>query len=456
MATPQQVSFALYKFFGREVEQIARTTRWICRQPLRLGALAWLQMWVLGFLEKPDAGYGFLVHVARDLGVRISRQGIENRLTPAVVPFMQALFERAREGLSNQVALPLALLQRFTVIHVLDSTTEALPDTLQEVYPAAGGDGPQAGLKLQVLWDFLRGNLDGLWLTPARRADQGFQAHRAHVVAGGLFLADLGYFVLDTFKVLVAAGAYFISRHDVKTVLSGGEEGQTRWDLLAELQHTAAAQMERVAWLGQQARIACRVLAVRVPEAVRAERLRRARATARRKGRAFSERQAAWLAWDVYVTNVPDTWLTAAQVRQLYRLRWQIELLFRLWKSEGQLDRIASQHEPRVLCEVYAKLIGMLIFHYLTAPLRWGERELSLPKALHTFRHKLATFREALLHPLTPERLEQVLAALRDEWLTIDVKDTRRMRRSTLQRIDDAARQAVSEQEAYAAVLVNA
>jgi IS4 transposase len=41
----------------------------------------------------------------------------------------------------------------------------------------------------------------------------------------------------------------------------------------------------------------------------------------------------------------------------LYRVRWQIELLFKLWKSQGRLDKSLGHRGERVLCEVLAKLL---------------------------------------------------------------------------------------------------
>ena len=87
--------------------------------------------------------------------------------------------------------------------------------------------------------------------------------------------------------------------------------------------------------------------------------------------------------------------LTFRQVVLIYTLRWQIELLFRLWKSEAQLDRVAGRLRERVLCEIYAKLIGMVVFHYLTAPFRWAERELSPVKALQTLRRHVVKIAQA-------------------------------------------------------------
>ncbi len=47
----------------------------------------------------------------------------------------------------------------------------------------------------------------------------------------------------------------------------------------------------------------------------------------------------------------------------LVRCRWQIELLWKLWKAHGKLDTWRSYKPKRILTEIYAKLLGLLITH---------------------------------------------------------------------------------------------
>jgi len=44
---------------------------------------------------------------------------------------------------------------------------------------------------------------------------------------------------------------------------------------------------------------------------------------------------------------------------------WQIELLFKLWKSEGGLARSRGHRANRVLCEVLAKLLALVVQHWV-------------------------------------------------------------------------------------------
>ena len=439
MVNAKTMGIAIQKLFGETAEEEAHKTKLVQRAS-KLTGVIFLKVWVLGFLENPTASLNFLSQVAEDLGVIITRQGIQERLKATTVAFMKRMFEHAIEHLQNRVPLPLKLLAQFTAVQLLDSTGIALPDNLADKYPACGGDGPEAGLKLQVLWDFLCGNLTALFQTTGREPDQSFKKHLGYIAKGGLYLADLGYFVLSTLQAVADKGAYFISRFNHQTGLVDPITGE-RFDLLTYLHKTSADKIELDLWLGLKVRLPVRLLAVRLPFSVVEERCRKAKANAKKKGRTLSADALAWLEWSIYVTNVPADMLTLAQVTLLYTLRWQIELLFKLWKSEGQLNRVAGTLSERILCEIYAKLIGMVLFHFITAPVRWEERELSPTKALQTFRRDIHIFRDALS---SPTDLTQVLNRLFQRWRRHAMKDKRRTGLSTCRKIELAAAQTAS------------
>ena len=75
---------------------------------------------------------------------------------------------------------------------------------------------------------------------------------------------------------------------------------------------------------------------------------------ARKKGQTVSQARLALADWEICVTNVPPELLSSEEVFVMLGVRWQIELLFKLWKSHGQLDESRSQNPWRVLCEFYA------------------------------------------------------------------------------------------------------
>lgn len=87
-------------------------------------------------------------------------------------------------------------------------------------------------------------------------------------------------------------------------------------------------------------------------------------------------------AWNLFITNGPPEWLDSQQTLQLYRVRWQIELLFRLWKSQAKLSQVGRYRKARIICQLYARLIALVLFNWLAAPWRFSS---SFPKAWRVF-----------------------------------------------------------------------
>jgi hypothetical protein len=438
MINVAHVGQALQKLFEETADEEARATKFVQRESKMTGS-KFLLTWVIGFLQHPKASLNILCQVAADVGVSITKQGIQKRLTPATVEFFEEMFNYAKAMLQNKIPISLELLTQFTAVELVDSSGIGLPDSLADEFPGAGGDGPKAALKLQTIWEFLRGNLSAVILQTGLQPDQSFEGHLAHVARGVLFLCDLGYFVLTSLRDIAEAGAYFVSRLNTQCTLYDPTT-QEKFDLLAHLLQSTEDQVELNLLVGSKVELLCRVLAIRLPPDVVAERRRKAKANARRKGRTLSAEKLAWLAWNVYITNVPITMLTLRQAVLIYTLRWQIELLFRLWKSEAELDRVAGRLRERVLCEIYAKLIGMVVFHYLTAPIRWAERELSPVKALQTLRRHVIDIAKTMVS--LPD-LQVVLHELIRRWKRFALKDKRRTRLSTCRRIELAAAQSL-------------
>jgi len=284
---------------------------------------------------------------------------------------------------ADPVTIP--LLRRFTAVVLLDNSTIALPATLAPWWPGCGGaTGPTAALKIGVRLDLRGGTLDGPLLCDGRTHDRAPPLQTAPLPRGSLRIADLGFFDLAVFKEMAARGVYWLSRLHFTTAVY--DQDGRRWDVLDLLAATGAAEIDLSVTLGVEQRVSARLLAVRVPDEVANGRRRRLRAEAKWRGKTPSARSLAGAAWTLLVTNVPTDLLAVREALVLARARWQIELLFKLWKSHGHIDESRSGKPWRVLCEVYAKLLAMLVQHWLLLVSCWTDPDRSLVKAAGTIR----------------------------------------------------------------------
>jgi hypothetical protein len=390
--------------------QVGRTSGFVQRQS-KFGGAELAQTLVWGWLANPQASLEELAQSAAAVGVSISAQGLDQRLGQRAAECLQQVLRQAMRHLVQAEKVPLRVWEHFSGVYVHDSTTVSLPAELAEVWPGCGGghtpgDG-RAALKVQVQWELQRGQLSALELQPGRAADRTANDWLAQLPAGALALADLGYFSLDRLAAQAAAGSYWLNRVQAGTCLVDAD-GQS-WAFSAWLATQTIPQIDCPIRLGVEHHLPCRLLALRVTPELAAARRRQLRAEARRRGQAVSTERLKLADWTVFVTNVPAEWLTLEQAWVLARVRWQIELLFKLWKSHGQIDQWRSQKPWRILCEVYAKLLGQILQHWILLVSCWDRPDRSLVKAAQTIRkyalHLACVFRQ-------PAAFQQALISL--------------------------------------------
>ena len=375
------ISEKMVSFFSDKVEEIARQTKFV-RRKSEISGLNFLKAMVLGFLEKSDSSLNEIAQSFLDVGVEVTPQGIDERINIFSVAFLRAIFSQALEIFKNKCPLPLSVLQQFSAINIVDSSTKSLPENMADEYPGCGRKGAKAALKIQLVFDFLHGNLKQVEVETGIDSDQGYREYLKVVEGGSLTIVDLGYFCLDAFWAIAEKSAYFLSRYFYPTGLL--DEFGKRIDLETLLRKQTGDRKEVSVKLGcrSQHQLPCRLIILRNPDEVTEKRRRTAKAHAKKRGTPLSQTYLFMLSWTLFVTNAPDTMISLKHVYDFYRIRWQIELIFKLWKSYCGLNHILAWRKERVLTELYAKMIGIVIVHFLLAPLRipdeiWSEREVS-------------------------------------------------------------------------------
>ena len=216
---------------------------------------------------------------------------------------------------------------------------------------------------------------------PRRTSDATNPIAQEVAPAGSLSLFDLGYFCLDRFQNLTRAGAFWISRLQHGTSVFDAQ-GQPLALLQYLRQQTGSGPIDVSVLLGVSHRLPCRLIALRVPQEVADRRRQKAYVKAQKHGRVPSREYLEWQDWTIFVTNCEPELLTWEAVVVLYRARWQIELMFKLWKSHNRLatHRAGAAAEEQ-LAVVYVKLIAVLVQHWILLTATWCECRRSLMKA---------------------------------------------------------------------------
>ena len=309
------------------------------------------------------------------------------------------------------------LLRRFSAVVVEDSSVVLLPADLVVTWRGCGG-GPgmsEAAIKLFVRWNVLAGQLEGPRLVDGRHSDNKSPFNEDDLPAGGLYLADLGFFALWRLAQLAkrreGGKRFFVMRLQYGTGLytRSGHHIELR-GILPQVEGEAR---EIGVLLGKQTKLPVRLIMVRVSEEVAKQRRERIREAARAHGREPSEEVLYLAGWTIVVTNVPRARLSLPEALVLLRLRWQIERLFRLWKEHGQIDEWRSKKPWRILCELYGKLAAMVIQQWLIQEGCWKDPWHSLFKAAAVVRREANRIMVALYEGGLEHTLGSIVRCMR-------------------------------------------
>lgn len=377
-----QVHAAMEAVLTTYADQLARPTGFLQRQG-NLSGSDYARLWVLSWLKNPQIPLEEMAQFGKSLGIQISSQGIHDRWSRQAAAFMKALFEVAltQVVVANPVAVP--LLARFGAVVVEDSTQIHLLKELLSSFQASGnvkGKAAEAGCKLHMRLDLLRGGLQCSSLLDGLSADPKTPLAALPQVERTLNIRDRGFFDLKRLKREAQEGHYSLTYYKSGICLFD-TQGEPL-DLLLWLAQLLQLDLplHRNVLVGHL-RFPMRLLLSPLPKEQAHRRRAVLQRTAQKHSKMVDHRQFLLAGYDVILTNAPADLLNLQEALVLLHLRWQIELLIKLWKQDGLLDEWRTNNPWRVLCEMYAKLIGVLIQHWMLVVGCWQEPHRSLRKA---------------------------------------------------------------------------
>jgi len=335
---------------------------------------------------------------------------------------------------------PIAL-DAFNRVHIFDSSSWDIDPKLKPVLPGSGGGASDANCKLQAGYEYKSGRLGFFTLTEGIKPDQAYSSRLVDFVEkGDLTLTDLGYFKLSVFKELTAKGAYFLSKLLIGTTLLNADTSE-KIDLSANLRSFVGNTLEINVIMGNDKHpVPCRLIGFRATKQVADARRRKLRKEAKKKGRTPSKHHLARCDWTLFVTNAPSEMLPVTMVFSLYRLRWQIELVFKQLKSVLRIHLSNTAKEYRLKCEIIGKLIMAVIIHGIHSSLNatlWTtqKKEVSFDKLYKRIQERAFSFLQGILHNVVTA-IRQFLREI-DNLLSSCIKTRQPSRKTTLELLED-------------------
>lgn len=292
----------------------------------------------------------------------ISKIAIHKKFTPEAVEFLKQVLNRL---LTLSISTPKALNENdtFSCIQIKDSTKFKLPLCYQDDYPSYGSFNKNGSLmNLQFEYDIISGNWSSIELTKATRNDQADSKETIEsIIPSGLYIRDLGYITTSYLRGVQERSAYFINRLPKIGVYTKqqGELLPFDWSKLdREMKKNGETLREVEVYIGKKEKLKCRIIINALPENIKEERIRKASIGGKRSnGYRLSKEYKLKAGYNIFITNVPKDKLAPLNIIEAYSLRWQIELVFRTWKSNLDIHNIKPVKTPRMQCQLIAKLI---------------------------------------------------------------------------------------------------
>ena len=303
--------------------------------------------------------------------LELSSQAISKRINSSTASaLMKGVFNELLIKVHEQITYSCSKLtermKRFNRILVEDSSIIVLNEKLEEKYKGTnrGGCSGKSQVKINLITDMAKGLLVDAQLFRGNEPDRGNAERIVNFIQeGDLIIRDLGYFTIMSFKKIAEANAYFLSRllPGVHFYLSKNDKEPL--DLGLHLKNKIYKNRNIIGlkgFLGKD-KIPIRLIIYKNPEDVVNKRIREANIVAKSKGRTMSESKRLLLHFSMFVTNVPEEMISDELIGTIYRLRWEVELIFKRWKGQLEIDYLKGINGNRIDFLIWSRLCTILI-----------------------------------------------------------------------------------------------
>ena len=279
----------------------------------------------------------------------VARSSFYERLTPQLTALMKALVMEAIKTTDTAFSMPPGWLHGFKDLLAIDASVLRLHKLLAKTFPATRTNHTKAAAKIHMVMSVLSIMPTKVKLTSERVGDTTPWKRLGSWVRGCLLLVDLGYYEFNLFDRIEQKGGFFLSRakSNFKGVIVSSNRtcrgrsitviGKKVQDVLPHLQREVLDVMVEVSFPKRKYRGEIRIKT--------------------RTFRLVGARNAESGKYHVYLTNLPPDQLSAEDISKTYALRWQVELFFKMMKSQMKMDHLPSSKRHIVELLIWSSVL---------------------------------------------------------------------------------------------------
>jgi len=397
-------------FTAEEIEQLAKQSKFVQREnAVKVDGRIFLDLIVFNSDQLKEQSLNDLaVALNCKYGIDITKQSLNERFNQYALLFLKNALEKL---LQNQVSLNRFAFasEHFDRILIKDSVCFQIDESLKDIYEGSGGSGSEAAIRIQFEYDVLNGVINDLSVNAFNDQDATDSlATIEKTQAGDLVIRDLAYMNLEVLKRLIEKPVLFICRVNPNTkiyeLIKENYKELNFNNIKRYMTKHQLSYLEKQVYLSLRYKLKVRLMIYLLPDEVVNERLRKAQRNNNKKGRGqISKEYQARVHFNLFITNGEKDVIPIDKVYQFYKLRWQIELMFKIWKSLCNIDKVKKVKQYRLECYIYSRLIFIVFawqIIWITATVLFAidKKPLSYFKTYKTLiRNKLDELRDIFL-----------------------------------------------------------
>lgn len=345
------------------------------------------------------------------------------------------------------------IFSNFKDIKITDSSVIFLRDSLSNVFPGSGGRKDSSGVKLQLIYSYLTSIITSIDITKGNLPDQKYSIELLSLIKKGeLFIADLGYMVFNLLYEIDIKQAYFLGRHKSSTnlyekVIVKLKDKDTTIFIPFKIEDNIEMFQDNInkkeLYLKNgKSYLKARIILFKNPEDTinNRRRILNKRAQKNNKSCKASNKSLVLCTWSIFITNTGEEKLPYKMIHNIYRIRWNVELIFKAWKSIVNVHKSnVNENQNRVKMELYAKLIFAVVIQKIyqkISPEFWkNKEELSLYKMMDLFIRNTSLIASNLSQ--STYKFAKIMKIITKKVIKTCIKIHQKSRKTSLQMVDE-------------------
>jgi len=356
-------------FTSEELNELARESKFVQREygGSKIDGAIFLNLIVFQNDNLKEQSLEDLSEIMKDdFKIKISKEGLRKRFNEYAVSFLSTALEKLLQKQFQSSAITL-LDNKFNRVLIKDSVCFQVHESLAESYPGSGGSSSKAAIRIQFEYNLLSGTITDISINAFNEQDaKDSLATIEKTEQGDLIIRDLAYMSIAVLKKIIEKSALYLCRPNTSVKMYELKDGKyveiNFAKLIKYMKKYEISVMEKEIYYGSIDKLKTRLILHLLPDDKLEKRLRDAQKNAKKKGRGnLNKNYKARAALNLFMTNANPEQIPTENVWPIYRLRWQIELMFKIWKSICDIEKVKKVNKERLECHIYSKLIFIVL-----------------------------------------------------------------------------------------------